>query len=70
MQHWMPEISPDFEPDKTVATVARFGSVTVPAWDSSSGSGFGSDGSSLKRFFFCFCTVLTEWDGFSSGFGS
>ena len=48
----------------------RFSSVTVPAWDGSSGSSFR-----FRRFLsgkgvFCFSTVLTESDGSVSGCGS
>ena len=44
------------------------GSVTVRAWNGSSGFGFGSDGSFGERVFCAFQCSLRGWCG--SGFGS
>ena len=38
----------------------RFGSVAVWGWKGSTGSGFRSGGSSTKRVFLCFTTLLKE----------
>ena len=48
----------------------RFGSVTVGEWNGSSGSVFGSEGSSAKRVLPVFQYSFTGKDDSGSGFGS